>query len=187
MANGGLFRLFRVREKDNLEFWVSHAIVLASTVVGVYLAASAGYDSAVRFEKMQADKAGFYMRRALSDELSDNLKEAQKWTGYFLEGDAWRFEGKPEDYPLQTYVWDSMKANEATLALNPKILTEIRRFYRSTQLNVRDMVSGSSASRPAAEAIRTDVKRMQAEIVPLLAKDTKAFAARLGSDGSKID
>jgi hypothetical protein len=33
---------FRVREKDNAEFWVSHLIVLASTVLGVYLAASAG-------------------------------------------------------------------------------------------------------------------------------------------------
>jgi hypothetical protein len=184
MAEGGFFNLFRVREKDNLEFWVSHAIVLLSTVLGVYLAASAGYDSAVRFEKMQSNKAGFHMRRALSDELSDNLKEAQKWTGYFLEGDAWRFEGKPEDYPLQTYVWDAMKANEATLALNPKILTEIRRFYRATQLNVRDMVSGSSASRPAAEAIRKDIKRMQAEILPLLAKDTKDYGARVAADGS---
>ena len=187
MAEGGFFRLFRVRERDNLEFWVSHAIVLASTVLGVYLAASAGYDSAMRFEKVQADKAGFYMRRALSDELGDNLKEAQKWTTYFLEGDAWRFEGKPEDYPLQTYVWDSMKANDATFALNPKILTEVRRFYRMTQLNVRDMVSGSSASRPAAEAIRKDVQRMQKEIVPLLAQDTKAYATRLVTDGAKAE
>jgi hypothetical protein len=187
MAEGGFFSLFRVRERDNLEFWVSHAIVLASTVLGVYLAASAGYDSALAFEKVQADKAGFYMRRALNDELSDNLKEAEKWTGYFLEGDAWRFEGRPEDYPLQTYVWDSMKANEATLALNPKVLTEVRRFYRATQLNVRDMVSGSSASRPAAEAIRKDVKRMRADILPLLAKDTKEYAGRLAGLGLKID
>jgi hypothetical protein len=186
MANGFL-KLFRVREKDNLEFWVSHLIILASTVLGVYLAASAGYDAAVSFENLHSDKQGFYMRRALSDELSDNLSEAEKWTGYFLEGDAWRFEGKPEDYPLQTYVWEAMKVNEATLELNPKILTEVRRFYRMTQLRVRDMVSGSSASRPAAEDLRKDVKRMRADILPLLAKDTKEYGARLTARGIKID
>ena len=180
-------KLFRVRERDNLEFWVSHAIVLASTVLGVYLAAIAGYESAVAFERLQGDKQGFYMRRALSDELTDNLTEAEKWTGYFLEGDAWRFEGKPEDYPLQTYVWDAMKANEATLELNPKILTEVRRFYRMTQLRVRDMVSGSGASRSAAEELRKDVKRMRTSILPLLAKDTKEYGARLTARGIEID
>lgn len=93
---------FRVREKDNAEFWVSHRIILASTVFGVYLAASAGYDAALSFESLRSDKQGYYMRRALSDELDDNLKDAQKWTTHFIEGDAWRFEGRVEDYPLQT-------------------------------------------------------------------------------------
>ena len=183
----GFLKLFQVREKDNLEFWVSHAIILASTVLGVYLAASAGYDAAVSFENLRSDKQGFYMRRALSDELSDNLAEAEKWTGYFLEGDAWRFEGKPEDYPLQTYVWDAMKANDATLELNPKILTEVRRFYRMTQLRVRDMVSGSGASRPAAEDLRKDLKRMRANVLPLLARDVKEYGARLTARGIKTD
>jgi hypothetical protein len=187
MAEGGFFQLFRVRERDHLEFWVSHLIVLASTVLGVYLAASVGYDSAVAFETLHSDKQGFYMRRALSDELGDNLKEAEKWTGYFLEGDAWRFEGRAEDYPLQTYVWDAMKANEGTLELPPKVLTEVRRFYRMTQLRVRDMVSRSGASRPAAEELRKDIKRMRAEIVPLLARDTKEYEGRLTARGIKID
>ncbi|MBP6011825.1 MAG: hypothetical protein KBA31_06315 [Alphaproteobacteria bacterium] len=186
MASGFL-NLLRVREKDNLEFWVSHAIILASTVLGVYLAASAGYDAAVSFENLRSDKQGFYMRRALSDELSDNLAEAEKWTGYFLEGDAWRFEEKPEDYPLQTYVWEAMKVNDSTLELNPKILTEVRRFYRITQLRVRDMVSGSGASRPAAEDLRKDVKRMRADILPLLAKDMKVFERKLAARGIKVD
>jgi hypothetical protein len=187
VAESGFFHLFRVREKDNLEFWVSHAIVLASTVLGVYLAASAGYDSAMAFEKVQGDKQGYYMRRALADELSDNLKEAEKWTGYFIEGDAWRFEGRVEDYPLQTYIWDAMKVNEGTLQLSPKVLTDVRRFYRMTQLRVRDMVSRTGASRPAAEELRKDVKRMRAEVVPLLTRETKEYAARLAAHGIKTD
>jgi hypothetical protein len=187
MAEGGFWHALRVREKDNLEFWVSHLIVLASTVFGVYLAASAGYDTAVAFDRLQSDKQGFYMRRALGDELADNLKEAEKWTGYFIEGDAWRFEGRVEDYPLQTYVWDAMKVNDATLALPPKVLTEVRRFYRMTNLRVRDMVSRTGASRSAAEALRKDVKRMRAEVVPLLAKDTKDFAGRLTARGINVD
>ena len=80
-----------------------------------------------------------------------------------------------------------MKANEATLELNPKILTEVRRFYRMTQLRVRDMVSGSGASRSAAEELRKDVKRMRTSILPLLAKDTKEYGARLTARGIEID
>ncbi|MEQ1864729.1 MAG: hypothetical protein ABL996_08750 [Micropepsaceae bacterium] len=186
MANW-FFSVFRVREKDNLEFWVSHALVIFSTVLGVYLAASAGYDAALSFESLRGDKQGYFMRRALSDELSDNLNSAEKWTGYFLEGDAWRFEGKPEDYPLQTYVWDSMKASDVTFELAPKILTEVRRYYRNTQLSVRDMVSGSSASRPAAEELRKETKRVRAEILPLLDGDLKSLKAKLAARGVRVD
>jgi nucleoid-associated protein YgaU len=128
------------------------------------------------------------MRRALSDELDDNLKDAQKWTTYFIEGDAWRFEGRVEDYPLQTYVWDSMKtASDVSFELPPKVLTDIRRYYRNTQLYVRDMVGRSGASRPAAEALRKETARMRKEIQPLLAKDTKDYAARLVGRGVKVD
>ena len=150
-------------------------------------AASAGFDTAVAFEKLQSDKQGFYMRRALGDELADNLNDAEKWTGYFIEGDAWRFEGRVEDYPLQTYVWDAMKVNDATLQLPPKVLTEIRRFYRMTNLRVRDMVSRTGASRSAAEELRKDVKRMRAQVVPPLARDTKAYESRLTERGLKVD
>jgi hypothetical protein len=180
--------IFRVREKDNLEFWVSHLIVLASTVIGVYLAASAGYDAALAFEGLRSDKQGYYMRRALSDELDDNLKDAHKWTTYFIEGDAWRFEGRVEDYPLQTYVWDSMKtASDVSFELPPKALTDIRRYYRNTQLYVRDMVSRSGASRPAAEALRKETARMRKEILPLITRDMKAFKARLDARGATVD
>lgn len=186
MTNG--FRhLFRVREKDNLEFWVSHALVLLSTVLGVYLAASAGYDAALAFEGLRTEKQGYFMRRALADELSDNLSNAEKWTGYFLEGDAWRFEGKPEDYPLQTYVWDAMKASDVTFELTPRILTEVRRYYRNTQLSVRDMVSGMSASRPAAEDLRKETKRMRAAVLPLLDGDMKSLKDKLAARGVTVD
>lgn len=182
------FSLFRVREKDNTEFWVSHLIVLVSTVLGVYLAASAGYDAALAFESLRSDKQGYYMRRALSDELDDNLKDAHKWTTYFIEGDAWRFEGRAEDYPLQTYVWDSMKtASDVSFELPPKVLTDIRRYYRNTQLYVRDMVSRTGASRSAAEALRKETARMRKEVLPLLAKDMEAFKARLDARGAKVD
>lgn len=183
----GFSHLFRVREKDNLEFWVSHGLVFLSTVLGVYLAASAGYDAALAFESLRSDKQGYYMRRALADELADNLNAAEKWTGYFIEGDAWRFEGRVEDYPLQTYVWDSMKVSDVAFELAPKILTEVRRYYRDTQLQVRDMVGRTGASRPAAEELRKNTKRVRAEILPLLDKDMKALKAKLEARGTAVD
>ena len=44
------FRIFKVRETGNAEFWISHLMIMASTVLGVYLAAQAGYKAALEFE-----------------------------------------------------------------------------------------------------------------------------------------
>lgn len=35
--------LLKVREKDNLEFWIAQFVVIVATVLGVYLAAQAGF------------------------------------------------------------------------------------------------------------------------------------------------
>jgi hypothetical protein len=78
-------------------------------------------------------------------------------------------------------------ASDVSFELPPKVLTDIRRYYRNTQFYVRDMVSRTGASRSAAEALRKETARMRKEVLPLLAKDMKAFKARLDARGAKVD
>jgi hypothetical protein len=74
-----LLQLFKVREQGNLEFWTSHLLIMASTVIGVYLAAQAGYMTAMQFEVARGERDAYYMRRALLDELKDNLDAVKSW------------------------------------------------------------------------------------------------------------
>jgi hypothetical protein len=38
-------RIFKVREKDNLDLWVAQTVIIVATVLGVYLAAQTGFRS----------------------------------------------------------------------------------------------------------------------------------------------
>ena len=88
---GGLLRLFKVRESGNKEFWLSHAVILLSTVLGVYLAAQAGYRTALDFEVTRAQRDSYFMRVALLDELNDNIEFAEKFATVFVgkNGASW--------------------------------------------------------------------------------------------------
>jgi len=78
-------RIFKVRETGNAEFWISNLVIMASTVLGVYLAAQAGYTTALEFEVARGERDGYYMRRALLDELKDNLDAVKVWGVQFQE------------------------------------------------------------------------------------------------------
>lgn len=79
------FRIFKVRETGNAEFWISNLVIMVSTVLGVYLAAQAGYKVALEFEVARGERDGYYMRRALLDELKDNLDTVKAWGEEFQE------------------------------------------------------------------------------------------------------
>lgn len=78
-----IFGIFKVREKGNLEYWVSQFVVLISTVLGVYLAAQAGYSTAIQFEVTRGERDGYYLRRALVSEIKNNLNAVDEWSRDF--------------------------------------------------------------------------------------------------------
>ena len=67
-----------VSKSKTTEFWVSHLIIFAGTIIGVYLAASAGLKVAIQFELIKSDRDSYYMRSALLDELKDNTDTIHK-------------------------------------------------------------------------------------------------------------
>ncbi len=90
MAKGGakvlfsqVFGIFKVRETGNREYWFAQIVVLLSTVVGVYLAAQAGYKTAIEFEVTRGQRDGYYLRRTLLAELKSNIRAVDDWSGDF--------------------------------------------------------------------------------------------------------
>jgi hypothetical protein len=77
------FAIFKIRENGNLEYWVSQLVVLTSTVLGVYLAAQAGYSTAIQFEVTRGEREAYYLRRALLDEVKSNLRAVDEWSASY--------------------------------------------------------------------------------------------------------
>ncbi len=199
-------RIFKVRESGNIEFWISNLFIMASTIIGVFLAAQAGFTTALQFEVARSERDGYYLRRALLDEVKDNIASVDQWSNafekilrnrissqYFLPTDTWTVYWSdrngwssssnsnilPEDLKMKTFVWETMKQQAITFQLTPELLSAVRRYYDSMDVNMRDVLSHQWKSGPAAKAILADTKRMSEEIVPAFEKDIAELRASL--------
>ena len=190
-----IFRVFKVRESGNAEFWLSNLFIMASTILGVYLAAQAGFTTALQFEVARSERDGYYMRRALLDEVKDNLASVDEWSQsfekvlrnrisdqYFLPSDTWTayWSDKngwsnagvaPDELKMKTFVWETMKQQAITFQLAPGLLSAVRRYYDSMEGNMKDVLGHEWKAGPAVKAILDDTKRMREETVPAFEKD----------------
>jgi hypothetical protein len=188
-------RIFKVRESGNAEFWVANLFLMASTIIGVYLAAHAGFTTALQFEIARSERDGYYMRRALLDEVKDNLDSVGEWSGafektlrnriseqYFLPSDTWTAYWSekngwsnagvaPEELKMKTFVWETMKQQAITFQLAPELLSAVRRYYDSMDGNMKDVLGHEWRAGPAAKSILEDTRRMREEIVPAFERD----------------
>jgi hypothetical protein len=183
----GILRIFKVREEGNAEFWISNLVIVLSTVLGVFLAAQAGYRTAIDFELARAEREGYFMRRALLDELKDNLNQADQYADFVVNKDGWRFQGSPDAYKLQSYVWETMKQQAITFQLAPAVLTGIRRYYDSASGYAQNLARGQGTAIEAAKNFGVDTKKMREETVPLMEKDIAALKDHLGARGIALD
>jgi hypothetical protein len=198
-----IMRIFRIRESGNAEFWIANLVVMASTIIGVYLAAQAGFTTALQFEVARSERDGYYMRRALLDEVRDNLDSVDEWSKtfekalrnriseqYFLPSDSWTdyWSGKngwsnagitPDDLKMKTFVWETMKQQAITFQLAPELISAVRRYNDSMDGNMKEVQGHEWKAGPAAKAILDDTKRMRAEIVPAFEKDIAELRASL--------
>jgi len=183
-------KIFRVRETGNLEFWISHAVVLLSTVLGVYLAALAGYKTAIEFEAVRTDRDGYYLRRALLDETKQNLdwgdKMAQAALADAREGGAHFNMGRQT---AQTFVWETMKQQSATLQLPPDTLAAIREYYADVDGHVKAITKPMTPSDfrvKEAMAWQTETKKVRDAAVRTLERDLAEMRTELTAKGIKL-
>ena len=167
-----------ISDNKNREFWISHMIILAGTIIGVYLAASAGLKVAVQFELIKSDRDSYYMRSALLDELKDNTNTIKTWGTEYRTGKARKFIGKPDDFKLDTYVWTTMQDNAGTFEIPSEILTKIRRYYRNANIGLSKMTSRSAAA-DDVDLMLKQTQVIQENTLPLLESDINQLKKRL--------
>lgn len=178
-----VFHMFKVRETGNIEFWISHGIILLSTVLGVYLAAQAGYKTAVEFEVSRTDREGYYMRRALRDEVSKNLE----WADMVSDAIVKDFRASAGGQKPSTFVWETMKQQATTFQLPPQTLSAIREFYDNSEAHVKAMTPVMiSGKLQEAEAWKKEAQKMRETVLVELDKDMAELRAELTARGVRV-
>jgi len=108
-------------------YWIGHFLAVIATIVGVYLAASVGFNKAVELELLRADRGTYYVAKSLLSQTEANLEQfdvyIEKTTGKS------RIKDEIKGMHLNDYVFQSAKFSESTFELNPQVLTEVSQFY----------------------------------------------------------
>ncbi len=179
-----MFQVLRQRVKaviapgDAARFWLAQGFLVASTIIGVYLAASVGFDKAIQFEVLREERALYYLLASLRDELEDNserivavAREAGR------RGDLSRvaMEGR-----LQTFVWDAMRESAQTFQVPARVLTGTRRFHARIRLLVEDLARTRISRALFLRRVQEEVGLVRGQVLPAVDAELERLRRRLG-------
>ena len=163
---------------DAARFWLAQVFLVASTIVGVYLAASVGFDKALQFEVLREDRALYYLLVALREELEDNAgaitataREAAR------RGDLGRLATAGR---LQTFVWDTMRESAQTFQVPARVLTGTRRFHARIGLLVEDLTRARISRALFQRRVAGEVARVRGQVLPAIDAELERLRRRLG-------
>lgn len=165
------------------EFWIGHLLVMASTVLGVYLAAHSGLKSAIEFDAITSDRDNYYLRANLRDEVLYNIgitKQIIKTIDKVGSFDR-------KNYPnFQTYVMDTMREQSNTLKTPNKILSGTLQYY--DQVNrLYEQRSKHLLSYPVlADRLRHEVDKYSSKVLPILEQDLENLKRRIEKSGLTV-
>lgn len=166
--------------KIPLEFWLGQAVVVISTVVGVYLAATVGFQKAVELTLFTSDRSTYYLGQSYKAELDSN---AEQLLGFMDRHADAPFMPENERLSLNLYVFNTMKEADSTFELPPAVLNGVSEFYQEAgsligELNARQLnkQSGFQRLREITEQVRQDESAQMGDFVEQL-------RARLSAQG----
>jgi hypothetical protein len=170
-----------IKKDSAKEFWVGHAIVLMATVIAVYLAASAGFAQAVKFELVKANMDSFHLRNSMLDELTDNITYMDTIGKEYLGGKSAKYSGKKGQFGLQQFVWEGMKFSPVTFETPSDILTPIRRYYALSSHAIDKMTDRQPTvmTRKLVKEAMEEGERLKRELIPKIKANIEALRVDL--------
>ncbi|HEB58228.1 MAG TPA: hypothetical protein ENJ01_03310 [Gammaproteobacteria bacterium] len=168
------------------EFWLSNAVVLASTVLGVFLAARAGLETAVEFEAIRADRDNYYLRQSVREEVRYNLEVAETILAFAKRSGTYRhnIEGIPK---FKYFIMETLKESPSTLATPTRILLGVQYFYDDVN-DILDRTHSRYHSVPRMQKLlRQRIDRFKKEILPLMDDDLARLRKRLHTAGVALE
>ncbi|GAA0627603.1 hypothetical protein [Thalassospira tepidiphila] len=179
------FRFLSVSGQPNTEFWLTQCIILASTVLGVYLASFAGFEIAVDFDRYQSTSDVYNLERSLEAEFVDNIEKVETWIADYPEGPmTWHAANLAprERHKLDDMVWETMRYSQRTFEVDPAIITGVRRFYSDIEAQMTIMFMQQNANgmaKHALENMQEIVATARADVLPLLQSEIERLDGEL--------
>ncbi len=118
---------------DGSRFWIGQIMVILSTVLGVYLAANAGFERAIEFDAMVNKRSAYRLLGSLEAELKDNITIVNKLT------ENLQLVNKDRTYMLRRhqtgkFIWQAMLESDHTFQVPAEVLTGVRRYYKNLEI-----------------------------------------------------
>lgn len=109
-------------------YWVGHFVSILATVIGVYFAAVAGFNVALKIEMISADRGTYYVSSSLQKELQFNVENINT---YIENGKGKQFVYKEHlaGIQLNDFVFQSAKYSDSTFEIEPTLLSELSIYY----------------------------------------------------------
>ena len=152
-------------------YWVGHFFTVAATIIGVYYAATVGFEVALKLELVRADRGTYYVSESMYQELEFNIENMEKYIKN-IEDKKYVYKEHIAGIQLNEYVFKSAMYSDSVFEIEPSLLTEVSIYYFSVGNAIKhyiatDMGSPSSLmdvvkKQTALLATQNTVKRLEA-------------------------
>ncbi|MEO0974308.1 MAG: hypothetical protein AAFX85_14550 [Pseudomonadota bacterium] len=110
----------------SLGFWISNLLTIVATVLGVYLAASEGFNQAMQFRQIEENEHTYDLLTALHGELTLNRTRVGDVVSKGLEKLPQSWEEPPQ---RQRFIWRTMQTVPETFRVPPPALNGVALYY----------------------------------------------------------
>jgi len=178
-------KMFSIEKDTTKEFWLSHILILVSTVFAVYLAAKAGLETAVEFEIVQSDRNSYYLQRSLMDEFKDNTEQVIEMCEICLDDRYALYLGKQGKHGLDKFIWTAMQDSADTFEVPGSVLTGVRRYYKSADKTIYSITHADEGGywtqkyKEKVEALLKETKETKATVLPRMQKEIDRLKTNL--------
>ncbi len=125
------------RPSEHAQFWLAQVFLVLATVLGVFLAAQAGFRTALQYEQLAAQRTVYHLLSALEAEVGDNAERmADAAATLQRQGDLRQI---PEIYGPRRFVWHTMIQTPDTFRVPADIVTGVRRYYDEVEKLLLDL------------------------------------------------
>jgi len=162
-------------------------MVLVATVLGVYLAATAGFSQALKLDLLQSDRGTYYVAESLYQELNFNntnmegyLERAKDKQNVFKEHIA--------GIRLNEFIFNTAQESDSTFEIDPGLLSEVSNYYFNTG-NAVDNYYATGMQSPAAlmAVVKRETEKLKTqETLDRLANYNSKLAKDLNDRGMPI-